>query len=377
MWKSHIFGRSKADYDWHHLAQVFLLRQFFTTEECHPRDHQHSEGVAAGAPEESLPNQGRENNARYHHQDDPYTGGLSKKNLSETLFKRVLNFLWPSMTLSIRCLHGLPMHAGGWKRRTRWHGHHALVKALMIVVVKTTATRLRSHPKVTKIFLVSQVEDCVCTFCSFPGLLDSDWEFSDLGIIAEQQCTDLQSDLEDFDLLESDASDSEPKLQFIPEDNKANPNTDIRHGHLMHPSDPLHERERLSPDCSKLTSVQQQNNSYMNPDLQSTDSKLKIWSIAHTAVSLEASLQPEYPPCMLSSAGSSSPGYPTNMALTKANRQQESPVATLREWVDGVFHGPPFQQPKHSEAWKGLNDAMMDSRTPAQSFELVQSPSSL
>lgn len=80
---------------------------------------------------------------------------------------------------------------------------------------------------------------------------------------------------------------------------------------------------------------------------------------------------------MMSSTGSSSPGYPSNMALTKAERQQESPVATLREWVDGVFHGPPFQQPKPAEVWKGLNDGVIDSRQPGQSFELVRSVSSL
>ncbi|XP_069559461.1 iroquois-class homeodomain protein IRX-4b [Brachyistius frenatus] len=196
--------------------------------------------------------------------------------------------------------------------------------------------------------------------------------------LPDQQCADLQSDLEDFDLLESDVSDCEPKPQFLPEDNEANPNTDLPHGHLTHNSDPLHGKERLSPDCPKLTPVQHQNTSfYLNPDLRSTDTKPKIWSIAHTAVSLDGSLQPEYPPCMLSSTGSSSPGYPTNMAVTKAQRQQESPVATLREWVDGVFHGPPFQQPKPAEAWKGLNDAAIDSRTPGQSFEIVRSSSSL
>lgn len=195
-------------------------------------------------------------------------------------------------------------------------------------------------------------------------------------IIADQQCADLQSDLEDFDLLESDVSDCEPKPQFLSEDNDAN--TDLPHGHLTHNPDLLHGKERLSPDCPKLTPVQQQNNTfYPARDLRCTDLKPKIWSIAHTAVSLDASLQPEYPPCMLSSTGSSSPGYPSNMALTKADRQQESPVATLREWVDGVFHGPPYQQPKQTEVWKGLNDGVIDSRTPGQSFELVRSTSSL
>lgn len=194
-------------------------------------------------------------------------------------------------------------------------------------------------------------------------------------IITDQQCADLQSDLEDFDLLESECSDCEPKPQFFTEHSGANKNTDHSRGH---PTDPLHGKDRLSPDCSKLTSVQQQNTTfYPNPDLRSAEAKPKIWSIARTAVCLEAGLQAEYPPCMLSSTGSSSPGYPSNMALTKADRQQESPVATLREWVDGVFHGPPFQQPKPADVWKGLNDAMMDSRTSGQSFELVRSASSL
>lgn len=194
-------------------------------------------------------------------------------------------------------------------------------------------------------------------------------------VFTDQQCADLQSDLEDFDLLESECSDCEPKPQFFTEHSGASKNTDHTRGH---PADPLHGKDRLSPDCSKLTSVPQQNTTfYPNPDLRGADAKPKIWSIARTAVSLEAGLQAEYPPCMLSSTGSSSPGYPSNMALTKADRQQESPVATLREWVDGVFHGPPFQQPKPADVWKGLNDAMMDSRTSGQSFELVRSASSL
>lgn len=42
----------------------------------HPGDHQHPEGLAAGAPEEPLPHKGREDHARHHHQDDTHTGGL-------------------------------------------------------------------------------------------------------------------------------------------------------------------------------------------------------------------------------------------------------------------------------------------------------------
>uniref|UniRef100_A0A3Q1HS21 Homeobox domain-containing protein n=1 Tax=Anabas testudineus TaxID=64144 RepID=A0A3Q1HS21_ANATE len=117
-----------------------------------------------------------------------------------------------------------------------------------------------------------------------------------------------ENDLEDFDLLESDASDCEPKPEFPPEDGDRN--TELPHGHLSYDPDPLHGKDRLSPDCPKLTSVQHQNNVFCpNADPRSAHIKPKIWSIAHTAVSLNVSLQPEYPPCMLSSAGSSSPAF--------------------------------------------------------------------
>ncbi|XP_034561031.1 iroquois-class homeodomain protein IRX-4b [Notolabrus celidotus] len=191
--------------------------------------------------------------------------------------------------------------------------------------------------------------------------------------LPDQHCADMQSDLEDFDLLESDGSDCERKTQFLPKDKNANPNTDPPHGHFTHNPDMLLRKEGLSPDCPELTPVQQQKNAlYPNPDPRSTDTKPKIWSIAHTAVSLDGRMHPEYPACMLSSTiiGSSGAGYPSNIALTKADRQQESPVASLKEWVDGVFHGPSFHQSKPADVWKGLHDS--DSTTPGQSFEVVR-----
>ncbi|KAK2830117.1 hypothetical protein Q5P01_018048 [Channa striata] len=196
--------------------------------------------------------------------------------------------------------------------------------------------------------------------------------------LPDQQCADLQSDLEDFDLLESDASDCEPKTEFLQEDSDTKPSTDIPHGHLAHNSEALHGKDRLSPDCSKLTPVQHRYNAFHpNPDIRLTDTKPKIWSIAHTAASLDVSSQPEYASCMLSSTRSSSHAYPSSMGLAKSDRQQESPVTTLREWVDGVFHDPPFQHPRPAEVWKGLSDAATDIRTSGQSFEMVISASSL
>ncbi|KAF3833697.1 hypothetical protein F7725_024901 [Dissostichus mawsoni] len=93
--------------------------------------------------------------------------------------------------------------------------------------------------------------------------------------LPDQPCADLQSDLEDFDLLESDGSDCEPKPQFLREDSDANPNTELSHGHLAHnPDNTRHGKDRLSPDCPQT--VQQQNNTfYANPDPRSTESKPK------------------------------------------------------------------------------------------------------
>uniref|UniRef100_A0A3P9J2U3 Iroquois homeobox 4b n=1 Tax=Oryzias latipes TaxID=8090 RepID=A0A3P9J2U3_ORYLA len=180
----------------------------------------------------------------------------------------------------------------------------------------------------------------------------------------DEDLPDLQSDLEDFDLLESDASDGDAKLQFQPDVDKRNPNTNLPHKQLV----PL--KERLS-DCPEFSTVKHRSSSfYVNEELESTTSKPKIWSIAHTAGSLESSSQPEYSSCMLLSSGSSSPGFPSNMALSKAERQQESAVATLREWVDGVFHGPPFQQLKATDRWKGLSDSMTDRGTATHTFQL-------
>lgn len=141
------------------------------------------------------------------------------------------------------------------------------------------------------------------------------------GCFAEQQSAGLQSDLEDFDLLDSDTSDSEPKPRFLPEDEDANPNSDFVEMELAR------QTSSNRNETSTLTAIQYQNAPfYPNLDIENANA-------------LDASEHPEYPSCMLSSTGSSSPVYPLSMALTKVERRQESPVATLREWVDGVFPG--------------------------------------
>ncbi|XP_048405272.1 iroquois-class homeodomain protein IRX-4b isoform X2 [Stegostoma tigrinum] len=83
---------------------------------------------------------------------------------------------------------------------------------------------------------------------------------------------------------------------------------------------------------SKLCFQQQQHSQQM------LDNKPRIWSLAQTATSLS---QTEYPSCMLKrhqQALSSTPPL-ASMPASVLDRQ-DSPVATLRNWVDGVFHDP-------------------------------------
>ncbi|XP_029586990.1 iroquois-class homeodomain protein IRX-4b [Salmo trutta] len=192
------------------------------------------------------------------------------------------------------------------------------------------------------------------------------------------RCVDLkQSDLEDFDLLESDGSDCDPKHRFHTKDTPVHTPPDHRH----HPKDPSnsplthtpdtlrHGNERLpqSADCLKNTPDHDRttNSFYTQRDLQSTESsKPNIWSIAQTAT-----VQPEFPPCMHTATPSKSlspGGYLTEVPHLKvrAAEQQDSPVATLRDWVDGVFHDPLFRQSSFKpvlsksamdRVWIGLN----------------------
>ncbi|XP_023684784.2 iroquois-class homeodomain protein irx-4-like [Paramormyrops kingsleyae] len=67
---------------------------------------------------------------------------------------------------------------------------------------------------------------------------------------------------------------------------------------------------------------------------ESQTNKPKIWSLAHTAISLNPA---EYPSCMHKCAS------PVSNSVKSMDRQQDSPVATLRSWVDGVFHDPLFR----------------------------------
>ena len=197
---------------------------------------------------------------------------------------------------------------------------------------------------------------------------------------------DLQSEPEDFDRLESEGSEGEPKTDFVPEEEEdggggggggAKPSlADVPRG-----------KDRVPLDCPRLAAAQRHSGPFYplvdlpaasssSSSSSSSEATLKIWSIARQA----ASSQPEYSPCML--AYPSSPGYPaTSMGLTATaatpGRRHDSPVATLRDWVDGVFHDGLFQQRAPNQAlaesevtavWEGLSDGQTDSRAAGRSY---------
>ncbi|XP_052560373.1 iroquois-class homeodomain protein IRX-4 [Tympanuchus pallidicinctus] len=77
------------------------------------------------------------------------------------------------------------------------------------------------------------------------------------------------------------------------------------------------------------------------------EAKPRIWSLAHTATSLN---QAEYPSCMLKRSGGSAAAAAVSAPVNVMDRHQDSPVTNLRNWVDGVFHDPLFRHSTLNQA---------------------------
>ncbi|KAF4790072.1 iroquois-class homeodomain protein IRX-4-like protein [Turdus rufiventris] len=99
--------------------------------------------------------------------------------------------------------------------------------------------------------------------------------------------------------------------------------------------DPLGARQR---GCESKMCFQQ--------GQQLLEAKPRIWSLAHTATSLN---QAEYPSCMLKRPGGSAAAAPP-APVSVIDRHQDSPVTNLRNWVDGVFHDPLFRHSTLNQA---------------------------
>ncbi|XP_042764452.1 iroquois-class homeodomain protein IRX-4 isoform X1 [Panthera leo] len=101
------------------------------------------------------------------------------------------------------------------------------------------------------------------------------------------------------------------------------------------------------------------------------EAKPRIWSLAHTATAAATALsQTEFPSCMLKRQGSAAPAAaslapasssPAAPAPTGAlDRHQDSPVTSLRNWVDGVFHDPILRHSTLNQAWATAKGALLD-----------------
>ncbi|XP_062322285.1 iroquois-class homeodomain protein IRX-4a [Osmerus eperlanus] len=170
---------------------------------------------------------------------------------------------------------------------------------------------------------------------------------------------DLQlSDLEDFDTIESESSECELKHQYHL--NTHMTTTDCPNGHIKDTSLKISIPVSLggeqdsrktclktsSEDCEHDVSNGRQVKTCYEQGHQILDGKPRIWSLAQTATSLN---QTEYPSCMLRCQPTMSPS-PVADSPVHVNDRQDSPVTTLRNWVDGVFHDPLFRHSTLNQA---------------------------
>ena len=182
---------------------------------------------------------------------------------------------------------------------------------------------------------------------------------------------DLQlSDLDDFDTLESENSECELKHRYHMNAHMATTVADCPADHLIKNASlkisipvSLGGEQDLSKSCLKTTPEDFQADSraqgkpcfgqqqqQQQQGHQILDGKPRIWSLAQTATSLN---QTDYPSCMLRCQpppSSLTPSPAATSPVTGPDNRQDSPVTTLRNWVDGVFHDPLFRHSTLSQA---------------------------
>ncbi|KAM4875938.1 iroquois-class homeodomain protein IRX-4 [Thomomys bottae] len=97
------------------------------------------------------------------------------------------------------------------------------------------------------------------------------------------------------------------------------------------------------------------------------EAKPRIWSLAHTATAAATTLsQTEFPSCMLKRQGPATPaGAPSAPPAAPPpagalDRHQDSPVTSLRNWVDGVFHDPILRHSTLNQAWATAKGTLLD-----------------
>ncbi|KAH0618036.1 hypothetical protein JD844_016965 [Phrynosoma platyrhinos] len=174
------------------------------------------------------------------------------------------------------------------------------------------------------------------------------------------------SDLDDYDPLESESSEGELKApSFVPggEGEPCKEPSLVEGSTLERAKSCLKDPQEGCEAAAELLGARQRSceaqHHHRQPLLEgnsisssssSSISKPRIWSLAHTATSLN---QAEFPSCMLkrqqgAPSGVSLPAPPSGPALERPPK--DSPVANLRNWVDGVFHDPLFRHSTLNQA---------------------------
>ncbi|XP_066480966.1 iroquois-class homeodomain protein IRX-4 isoform X2 [Tiliqua scincoides] len=175
------------------------------------------------------------------------------------------------------------------------------------------------------------------------------------------------SDLDDYDPLESESSEGElkaPAFGHVESDACASepckePPAALEGG-LERAKSCLKEPAAGQEGCeaAELLGAGRQRSCEAKPcyqqqqqqQLLEAGSKPRIWSLAHTATSLN---QAEYPSCMLKrqqGAPSASGAAPPPAVSVIERPAKDSPVTNLRNWVDGVFHDPLFRHSTLNQA---------------------------
>ncbi|XP_062068183.1 iroquois-class homeodomain protein IRX-4 [Lepus europaeus] len=95
------------------------------------------------------------------------------------------------------------------------------------------------------------------------------------------------------------------------------------------------------------------------------EAKPRIWSLAQTATAAATTLsQTEFPSCMLKRQGPAVPAAASSVPAASPSgaldRHQDSPVTSLRNWVDGVFHDPILRHSTLNQAWATAKGALLD-----------------
>ncbi|XP_069709466.1 iroquois-class homeodomain protein IRX-4 [Phaenicophaeus curvirostris] len=164
------------------------------------------------------------------------------------------------------------------------------------------------------------------------------------------------SDLDDLDAAESESSECELRRPFPHPARPAEPPAELPPPPAAarddEEEDDEEEREaarrarsclKTAAECEPLGGRQRECKAGFPQGQPLLEAKPRIWSLAHTATSLN---QAEYPSCMLKRQGGSAAAAP----LGVIDRHQDSPVANLRNWVDGVFHDPLFRHSTLNQA---------------------------